>query len=236
MRKLGGLITPQMAAPLVRPVSLGAFPLGRGNVHKRFRASASPLNLNASSDSSTVSTPWLTIAPESKRRGAIHEVSWRQLSGEPGQVVKDGPLSFRFSHALPWNATFAMSWRATIYNQFSEVAELDASFSLTRYEPIPPLQAFASPTTQTFAPVDPVTRQATVYFSVTVTSGVPPYSFNWNGGDNPLSSSNSATFTLPAGATQGFDFIASCWVSDAMDRTIGVQTAPFFIYDGPPMG
>lgn len=232
MRKLGGLIAPQMAAPLVRPVSLGAFPLGKGNLHKRFRAIASPTNLDAMSDSSTVSTPWLTIAPDSKRRGALYEVSWRQLSGEPGQVVKSGPFSFRFSHALPWNGTFAMSWRATIYNQFSEVTELDVSFSLTRYEPTPPLLAYGSPAEQRLVTIDPTTRQATVHFSVTVTSGVPPYTYNWGGGDFPNSAANQATITLPVGATQGIDFNPGCLITDSAGQTRTVGAGPFFIYEG----
>lgn len=233
MRKMSGLVAQHMAGPLARPLSLGGFQLGGGNVHKRPGVSLAPANLNNAAETSTVFTPLLTITPASRKRGALHAVSWRQLDGPAGQVVQAGALSCSFRHALPTVGTYPIAWRGTLYNQFSEVTEFDVSFSLTRQTPTPALQAIAYPTEQTFAPIDPVTRKVTVNFSVFVTSGVPPYSYDWNGGDSPYTASNSATFDHPPG-TQGWNFIASCWVTDGLGRRILVQTADFFIYEGPP--
>lgn len=232
MRGIGGLAALQMPG-IPRPLSYAPLPTGGAGIHKRFSAAAAPLVLNNTGESSIVNTTWLTITPASKKRGAVYDVSWRQLAGVPGQVVRDGPLRNYFSHPLPTYSTYPISWRATVYNQFGEGAELDIAFSLTRYEPIPALSGSASPSAQQLVTIDPTTRTARVYFSAAGSGGVPPYTYNWGGGYEPNSAANYADIYLPPGATSGIDFNPGCTITDSIGQTKVVGAGPFFVYEGP---
>lgn len=232
MRGIGGLAALPMPG-IPRPLNYAPLPMGGAGIHKRFSAAAAPLILNNSGESSTVNTAWLTITPATKKRGAVYDVSWRQLAGVPGQVVRDGPLRNYFSHPLPAYSTYPISWRATVYNQFGEGSELDVTFSLTRYEPIPTLSGSGSPSSQQLVTIDPTTRTARVYFSAAGIGGVPPYTYDWGGGGDRYSASNYTDIYLPPGATSGIDFSPGCMITDSIGQTKAVSAGPFFIYEGP---
>ena len=232
IRRLPGLLGQQLAPPLVLPRSLVATPLSGGNLYKRVNLARAAGTLDVTSESSTITTPWIDLLASDFRRDNEFMSSWTQLRGPPGAAITDGPLRARLQHSFSAYNSYPITWRCDVLDKYGRRDALQLDFVLAYTPPaLPPLQATGYPGGSTLVPIDPVTRTATVYFSVSVDSGVPPYTFNWGGGDNPNSASNSATIYQPVGAERGIDFNPGCTITDAADRSIVVGAGHFFIYE-----
>lgn len=238
MNGLAGLWSQSLAGPLLRPgqgVSRGLIAPPGLVEPRRLALSRSAGSLDNSSTSSTISTLVVTITPARSRRSEQVRGLWRQILGPAGTPSAPHGLETSFLHSGLGFGTHQAAWRFDGYNQFGDVGVVEVAYALTRYEEGPPqLLGGYSPTTQQLVTIDPTTRQATVYFSAWGSGGVPPYSYNWGGGDFPNSAANQATFYIPPGATQGIDFGPGCTISDSAGQSITVgPCGPFFIYEGP---
>jgi hypothetical protein len=189
--------------------------------------SFSPLNIDAYSENSTINSAHVTVVPVAKHRGEVFLVRWAQVSGIAGVASDPTSLRTRFEFSGLSVANYQQVWRAFVTNNYGEAGVIDVNFVVARYYPA--LGGSGSPGAQVVA-IDPSTRSATVYFSAAGSGGVPPYSYNWGGGDNPLSASNQATFTLPPGTTS-YNFAPGCTITDGVGQSIVVGAGPFLIYE-----
>lgn len=188
---------------------------------------SSPASIDAYSESSAINSAYVTVTPVATRRGEVFLVRWAQVSGAPGIASDPTSRTTRYQFTGLGIGSYPQVWRAFVTNNYGEAGTIDVSFTITRHYPA--LGGSGSPGSQVVA-IDPGTRSATVYFSAAGSGGVPPYSYNWGGGDNPLSASNQATFTLPPGTTS-YNFSPGCTITDDVGQSIVVGAGPFLIYE-----
>lgn len=235
MRGVAGLRGQVAALPLIfagKGVARGPLPVRGIPSTKGIPLTATPANINSGGSSTTLISGVVIVTQQATRRGEAFRQVWTQISGLPGVVIQHVSGGVYFQHSgLPADATSSFVWRCTVDNQFGLGGHIDVAFTLTHTTPLPPLQGIGSPNTQQNVPVDPVNRIATVSFSVSVYSGVEPYSYNWVGGDSPFTASNSMSVHLPVGATEGIFIAPSCAVTDGAGRTINIPAGPYFFYE-----
>ncbi|MBP6876560.1 MAG: hypothetical protein KBC34_00940 [Phenylobacterium sp.] len=226
-----GLLGQQLAPPLAPPPSLVALPFGRPAARKGLNLTRTGGLLNVSSESPTISTPWFDVQANNPKRDNAFMTSWTQLTGPPGSVFTDGPMRARLQHGFSSRNSYPISWRCDVLDRYGRRDALQVDFTLSYTEPaLPPLWGYGTPVEMQMAAVDPGTRQVTVHFGVVMTSGVAPFEYDWGGGDNRYSASNSATLDLPLGATSGYNWNPGCTVRDAAGQSTVIGTGGFFIY------
>lgn len=199
---------------------------------KGLTLTATPSSLNNSSENATVYSLPVTITQKVTARGEAFRHEWRQLSGPPGTVIQITPTSFQFGHPVPADSTVACAWRCTVNNQFGLVGTIDVAFSVNRYTPVPALSGWGSPSSNTIVYINPTTRLGTCHYSAGGVGGVPPYTYDWGGGDYPTSAANQNDIYLAPGATEGINFgPVGCRITDSIGQTLVVGAGPFFVME-----
>ncbi|MGH6997491.1 MAG: hypothetical protein ACREEO_04810 [Phenylobacterium sp.] len=176
-----------------------------------------------------VSTTYVTITPKPKRRGEVYVVTWTQVSGLAGVASDPRSLRTRFEFSGLSVGSYPQLWRAIISNNYGEMGIIDVVFIISRS--YPSLSGSGSPSSLTLVPINPANRFGVCYFSASGSGGVPPYSYNWGGGNAPASASNSADIYLPPGSPSGINFSPGCTITDSVGQTTVVGAGPFFVYE-----
>ncbi len=236
MMGLAGLRGQSLAGPLLvagSTISPGLVPLLGPQLRSHaIGVSQSLSSLDAYSADSPITTPMVTVTPKQARRGEAFRFRWAQSSGIPGQALSPDSSTTSFRFSIGSYSSNPQVWRCRVENQYGEYGDTEVVFSVIRYDPGPPtLNGSGSPAGRQIVAINPSTRTATVYFSVSASGGVPPYTYNWGGGDYPTSASNQATIYLPPGAASGIDFNPGCTITDSYPQSIVRGAGPFFIME-----
>lgn len=232
MQPLPGLRGQSVAGPLLQAGRTpgpgpGAL-LGMRDGARRILGTASEVPPKGSSDSPII-TDVVTVTAPLLHRGELRRVRWTQLEGWPATPLSPDSLSTQFSvYPQSWNVTQTVRMRCLIENSYAERGEVDVAFAVRLIAPS--LQGTGSPSSLTLVPINLTTRQGTCYFSMSASGGVPPYTYDWGGGDFPNSASNQATFTIPPGAPH-YEFYPGCTITDSIGQSIVRPAGPFVVYE-----
>lgn len=156
---------------------------------------------------------------------AIDTYWWRQISGAAMTISDPRAAAVTFSATLADGGSASAVFGCTVYNDYGQRVEASTvSVVLNSTPSYTPMSISSSPSGQTYIYTD-ANGDAFASFSVSVSGGQPPYTYNWGGGPGDGTPTNYINVHLDPGGF--YDFAPGCTVTDATAATIGAAPGPF---------